>query len=233
MDVIASGVQACPWGLHRYGFDGFAAEHPGSSVTAVGSYWLAAAQSIMAFEERHPGGCLRVRYEDLVTAPEETAAAIFSFLGEARVPDIAQACLQAPHEGNGPGDEGIWFTGEITADAVGCGVQVSVAALLTEVRQSVNEVLAQHAEVRWRFAASEGTSSPSADGNGGPVRPVCTIIAGTKTWRALLSGEVNLVTEMTAGQLRCVNRRDGHRIRSDEVHAIGWLLGLIRVPLIR
>ena len=327
MDVVAAGVQACPWGLHRFGFDGYAAQYPGNSVMAVGSYWLAAVQSIMAFEERHPGGCHRVRYEDLVTAPEETAAAIFSFLGEAPVPHIAEACLQAPHEGNGPGDEEIWFTGGITADSVGCGVRVPVAALVPEVRQGVNEALArlgyrtvddewnaqvgrvdvradaaghrrpewgascrdragdgepgqagecgnvaraitdrltslpdhelreasvvwpavagrtvaivvedahgEHAEVQWSFAASPGTPDCPAHGNEDPAGPVCTIIAGPPAWRALLSGGANLVAEMTAGRLRCVNRRDGHRIRSDEVHAIGWLLGLTRVPLIR
>jgi hypothetical protein len=327
MDVIASGVEACPWGLYRFGFDRFAAQNPGNSVAAIGSYWLAAARSILAFEERHPDACHRVRYEDLVTAPEETAAGIFSFLGEAPVPDIREMCFQVPHEGNGPGDEEIWFTGGITADSMGGGVRVPAAALVPEVRQGVNDVLARlgyrtvgdewnalarrvdvradatdhrrpergasghdragdgepgrpeesgrvarsitdrltslpghelraasavwpavagrtvaivvedadgdHAEVQWSFPASPGTAACPAHGNEDPVRPVCTIIAGPGTWRALLSGRANLVTEMTAGRLRCVNRRDGHRIRSDEVHAIAWLLGLTRVPLIR
>jgi hypothetical protein len=97
----------------------------------------------------------------------------------------------------------------------------------------VEDADGDHAEVQWSFPASPGTAACPAHGNEDPVRPVCTIIAGPGTWRALLSGRANLVTEMTAGRLRCVNRRDGHRIRSDEVHAIGWLLGLTRVPLIR
>jgi hypothetical protein len=328
MDVIASGVQACPWGLHRFGFDKYAARHPGNSVTAIGSHWLDTVQSIMAFEEKHPDACHRVRYEDLVTAPEETAAAIFSFLGEVPVPDIAEACFRAAHEGNGPGDEEIWFTGRITAESVGCGVRVPAAALVPEVLLAVNEALArlgyravddewsalagridvradacervpasgsgrprhhaqpehtrperaqpemaaraigdrlrsqprrellnvshlwpavagqtvafvvEHtdgaaAELRWRLAAPpDDPGGQTADGPG-THEPVCTIIASPATWRALLSGEANLVAEMTAGRLRCVNRRDGHRIRSDEVHAIGWLLGLTRVPLVR
>jgi Sulfotransferase family len=330
MDVIGSGVEACPWGLHRFGLDGFAAQNPGNSVTAIGSYWLATVQSTMAFEERHPDACHRVRYEDLVTAPEETVATIFSFLGEVPVPDIAAACFQAPHEGNGPGDEEIWFTGGITADSVGGGVRVPAAALVPQVRQAVNQVLARlgyrtvddewnamvgrldmradafrsdpatsdpatsdrategdksrrheepdtavcaiedrlrsrsdhdlveasivwptvagqtvtiivegtdsnHAELRWTFAAPPGgPHGPAGPPAGGETvgQPACTIIAGPSVWHALLSGEANLVTEMTAGRLRCVNRRDAHRIRSDEVHAIGWLLGLTRVPLV-
>jgi hypothetical protein len=318
MDVIASGVEACPWGLHRFGFDGFAAQYPGNSVTAIGSSWLATVQTIMAFEESHQEVCHRVRYEDLVTAPEETAAAIFSFLGADPAPGIAQECFRMPHEGNGPGDEEIWFTDGITADSVGCGVRVPAAALTREVRQAVNGTLARlgyrpvdeewnaqvglvdlradtavavpaasgdqpeqrgepeavarviggrlvslsdhevaeasaiwpslagqtiaivvegpdgdHAGLRWRFRElPHGAEDGPADGTGGD-EPVCRMIAGSGTWRALLDGEANLVAEITSRRLRCVNRRDKYSIRSDEVHAMSWLLGLTRVPLLR
>ncbi len=314
MDVIASGAEACPWGLHRFGFDGFAAHNPGNSVTAIGSYWLTTVQSIMTFEESHPAMCHRVRYEDLVTAPEQTAAAIFSFLGAEPVPGIAQTCFQTPHEGNGPGDEEIWFSDGITADSVGCGVRVPVAALTPQLRQAVNDALARlcyrtvddewnaaagradvradtapgeqardaaqpqrspkadetarvignrlrsrpgqalrevsavwpavagqtvaivvegadggHAELRWSFPAPPDARGTDGDSGG---KPVCTIIAGLACWRALLSGQANVVTEMTSGRLRCVNRRDRHSIRSDELHAVSWLLGLASAPLV-
>jgi len=318
MDVIASGVDACPWGLHRFGFDGFTTQYPGNSVTAVGSYWLATVQSILAFEQKHPEACHRVRYEDLVTAPEETAAAMFSFLGAGPAPGITRSCFRTPHEGNGAGDEEIWFTDGISADAVGCGVRVPVAALTPQVRHDINETLVllgyrqvdeewnaqvgrfdvradaprgdpathgdlaarhgepdtvaraivdrlgsvhgqdvneasaiwpavagqtiaivvegsgeDHARLRWRFPApaerpDDGPADTTAD-----RQPTCTMIAGPATWRALLDGEANAIAEMTAGRLRCINRRDGHRLRSDEVHAMSWLLGLARVPLTR
>lgn len=300
MDVIASGVEACPWGLHRFGFDSFAAQHAGNSVAAVGSYWLTTVRSIMAFEESHSDVCHRVRYEDLVTTPEETAAEIFSFIGEEPVADIARVCLQTPHEGNGPGDEKIWFTGAITADSVARGVRVPVAALVQEVRHDVNEVLRDlgyltvddewnalvgrvdmradaasrvrpgssgeaDAAIRaiggrlcsrsaneladacaiWPAVVGQTISiiAESDDGGHAELRwvfgdrpadePVCTIIADPATWQALLDRETNLVVELTAGRLRCINRRDGHRIRSDEVHAMGWLLSLAPVPLVR
>ena len=35
------------------------------------------------------------------------------------------------------------------------------------------------------------------------------------------------------GRLRCVNRHDGYRLCSDEVHTIAWLPGLAQVPLTR
>jgi hypothetical protein len=63
--------------------------------------------------------------------------------------------------------------------------------------------------------------------------PVATIIASPSTWRSLLDGEANVVTEMTAGRLRAVNRRDTHRIRSEEMHAVAALLGLGQIPVAR
>ena len=35
MDVIASGIEACPWGLKGYGFEPYAAESPGNTVLAL------------------------------------------------------------------------------------------------------------------------------------------------------------------------------------------------------
>lgn len=343
MDVIASGVEVCPWGLHRFGFDSFVAQNPGNSVAAVGSYWLATVQAIHAFEDRHPDSCHRVRYEDLVTAPEDTAAAIFSFLGEEHVPGITKQCFETPHEGNGPGDEKIWFTSEVTANSLGCGVRVPSAALPASVLQSINEALAKldyrlvneqwsaaagrvdpragiradraavnghatrdkreleaivhmiadqvrsrdarelqeinahwpalagqtvaiivqgsdggHEEYKWTFGGgtngqtdgrADGTRPPAHRGQGTdgnrlaavtgdqqPDRgdgPVAMIVADPATWQSLLSREANIVTAMTAGRLRCINRRDGHRIRSDELHAVAALLGLTRIPLTR
>ena len=310
MDVIASGVEACPWGVTRYGFDPFVAQHPGNSVAAIGSYWLATAQTIMAFEQAHPGACHRVRYEDLVTAPEETAAGIFAFLGERPAPGITRACFRSPHDGSGFGDEKIWFTDEVTETSMGRGVRVPAAALPGPLRQAVNEALARldyrvvdddwnaapgrpdprarpagggdgrlpaavaeggeaavaealkarigspgsagiaarwltlagstvalvvesasggHQELHVAFDPAGACSVSAAGGHSG-AQPVATLIAGPATWRTLLDRRSNLVTEITGGRLRCVNKRDSYRIRSDEVHAIAAVLGLAQVP---
>lgn len=141
MDVIASGVEACPWGLQRYGFDQFVAQYPGNSVAAVGSYWLCCAQGILSFADKHPRSCHLVRYEDLVTDPEETVAGILVFLGEEQVPDITRACFDTPHELNGPADQKLWFTSAITAGSLGRGTVVPASALPEPVRSPVNQVL--------------------------------------------------------------------------------------------
>ncbi|MBV9448279.1 MAG: sulfotransferase [Streptosporangiaceae bacterium] len=316
MDVIASGVEVCPWGLHRFGFDPFVAQYPGNSVAAIGSYWLSVCQAVLAFEEKNPDLCHRVRYEDLVTAPEETAAAIFSFLGADQVPGIAEECFRTPHEGEGPGDEKIWFTTGVTPGSMGRGVSVPVGALMPPIRQPINDALEKlgyrpvgddwngapdridpragheapvgaqgheeleaavaairdrmaacsdvelhevgrrwpavvgstvalvvqspygyHQELRLRFA----TVVPAVNGDcqvhmaqvEGNAAPVAKIIADPGTWLSLLNGGANFVSELTAGRLRCVNKRDGHRIRSDEVHAVATLLGMARIPMAR
>ncbi len=97
-------------------------------------------QGIMTFEEANPEQCHRVRYEDLVTAPEETALAIFSFLGIEQVPGITQASFHARHAA-GPGDQKIWFTGKIREDSIGRGVRVPAGKPPAPVREDINELL--------------------------------------------------------------------------------------------
>jgi hypothetical protein len=322
MDVVASGVETGPWGVSRFGFDPYVARYPGNNVAAIGSYWQETVQAVMSFEEKHAESCHRVRYEDLVAAPEQTVAKLFSFIGAGQVPGITEACFAAAHEGNGPGDEKIWFTSKITADSAGRGVRVPASALPPQLLQAVNELLAKldYRAVDDDWNAASGPIDPRADlaqtangegrtlvpaanghrtdsdgeldatmgaiddrmkswpgdelqelgvrwpalagqtieivvqGAGGGQRglrwtfegqaaevrgsetgtePTATMIASAATWQALLAGRANLVGEMMGGRLRCVNKRDAYRLRSDEVHAIAELLGLTRFRLAR
>src|SRR5215472_16946121 len=81
MDVIASGVEACPWGLNGYGFYPYIATTPGNAVWALARFWVDSVSATLAAEEKFPASCHRVRYEDLVADPEATAGGIFEFLG--------------------------------------------------------------------------------------------------------------------------------------------------------
>jgi hypothetical protein len=236
------------------------------------------------------------------------------------MPGITQACFNTAHEGNGPGDEKLWFTTKVTSDSMGRGVSVPAAALPSPLRSRINEVLAkldyrivdtewnatvgpfdpradtgaeseasndhqvreggkvkaairaindrlgswpevelsevttrwptlagetieiiaqdgaEHAGMRWTFPAQTDGSPPrptdhSDQADGG--ESVAVFIADPDTWHSLQDGATNVVTEMGAGRLRCVNRRDGHRIRSDELHALAVLLGISRIPIAR
>lgn len=141
MDVIRSALDACPWGLTGYGFDAYAGSSPGNSVAALASYWLDNASMIAAVEDRHPDRCHRVRYEDLVEAPEEVARDIFSFLRIPPTAGVASRCLAERTEPFGPGDHKIWTTSAITADSVGSGQSIPSGLIPPPVAEGINGLL--------------------------------------------------------------------------------------------
>jgi hypothetical protein len=109
MDVIASGAEACPWGLNGYGFDPYIAATPGNAVMALASFWTDNTQITLAAEEQFADKCFRLRYEDLVADPEAAAAGVFEFLGVAAAPGVSQRCFSAERERFGPADYKIWY----------------------------------------------------------------------------------------------------------------------------
>jgi hypothetical protein len=138
MDMIASGLEACPWGLSGYGFDPYIASTPGNAVLALARCWADNAAEILAAEEQFPGSCRRVRYEDLVTDPDGTANAVFGFLGVPPVPGISGRCFSDERERFGPADYKIWHTSQITADSVGRGWSIPAGLILPQVLEQVN-----------------------------------------------------------------------------------------------
>ena len=143
MDVVDSALEACPFGLRGYGLDPFAAAHPGNNVAAVIDYWVTHTRMIAQFEKAHPDVCLRLRYEDLVTDPEEQADRIFTFLGEKPVPGISRSCLATGRENFGPGDHKIWATSSITPDSVGRGARIPASLISPPVLTIVKGLLEQ------------------------------------------------------------------------------------------
>ncbi len=140
MDVIASGVEACPWGLDGYGFEPYIASTPGNAVLALASFWADNADAILAVEERFPQACHRVRYEDLVSDPESVAEGIFRFLGVPVSPGISRRCFTADRERSGPADYKIWHTSQITADSVGRGWSVPAGMIAPPLLERIREL---------------------------------------------------------------------------------------------
>jgi hypothetical protein len=140
MDVIASGAEACPWGLNGYGFDPYIAATPGNAVMALANFWADNVRVTLAAEESFPEACLRLRYEDLVADPEATAAAVFEFLQVPAAPGITQACFSAERERFGPADYKIWYTSQISADSVGRGWSVPTAMIAPQLLAVMNEL---------------------------------------------------------------------------------------------
>ncbi|HEY3684684.1 MAG TPA: sulfotransferase [Streptosporangiaceae bacterium] len=140
MDVIASGVEACPWGLNGYGFDQYVAETPGNTVFALARFWLDNEATIHAAEEQYGDRSHRVRYEDMVSDPEGTANGIYDFLGVHRVPDIAERIFSSDRERHGPADYKIWHTSKISADSVGRGWTVPAGLIPLPARENMNRL---------------------------------------------------------------------------------------------
>jgi protein-tyrosine sulfotransferase len=140
MDMIRSGIEACPWGLTGYGFDQYVAGSPGNVVLALARYWLDNATAIAAAEERHPDRCHRVRYEDMVTDPEKIADGIYRFLDIPPAPGIAAECFSSEHERFGPADHKIWATSRITADSVGKGESIPAGLIPPPFSTAINEL---------------------------------------------------------------------------------------------
>lgn len=161
MDVIASGMEACPWGLNGYGFDPYIAETPGNAVLALARFWVDNAALTLAVEERFPDHCLRVRYEDLVADPESAATRIFSFLGATAAPGISETCFSSERERFGPGDFKIWRTSQITDSSVGRGWSVPSEMIASPVLAQLNELTSKLGY--WPVDDAWGASAPPAD----------------------------------------------------------------------
>jgi hypothetical protein len=142
MDVVNSGVEASPWGLHGYGFDRHV--RPGlNTVSTLVGYWVDSAVSAIEFEAAHPEKCLRVYYEELVTEPEQVAAQIFDFIGVAPAPGITQYALldQEKAETFGHGDHKIWSSKGVSSGSVGRGIRVPPTLIPPNQATGLNQVL--------------------------------------------------------------------------------------------
>lgn len=138
MDVIASGMEACPWGLNGYGFDPYIAETPGNAVFALARFWVDTVGPILVTEQQWPERCHRVRYEDMVEDPQAVADALFEFLGVAPVPGIAAKIFARERERFGPADYKIWHTSAISTESVGRGWTVPAGLIGPLVREQMN-----------------------------------------------------------------------------------------------
>jgi protein-tyrosine sulfotransferase len=169
MDVIASGIEASPWGVKGYGFDPYVASTPGNAVGALARYWVDGVGAILAAEEELAESCYRVRYEDMAARPEDVAAGIFEFLGVDQQPGISRRCFSAARERFGPADYKIWHTSEISCKSVGRGWSVPAAmippSVIVTMRELSDKLGYLPVDEKWGTASlPDGRCLTSADG---------------------------------------------------------------------
>ena len=129
MDMIASGLEASPWGFNGFGFGPFVQTSPGNLVAALGNYWLTHVDKALKWEAAHPERCHRILYEDLARQPAPSIGAVFAFLG---VPvDLAVLELAGGRHdaARGPGDYKAPYNRNVHTDSIGRGKRVPVAML--------------------------------------------------------------------------------------------------------
>ena len=86
--------------------------------------WRAAVRAGNEAAQRHPGAILRLRYEDLVTAPEEQARRLCDFLGLTFAPDMLAVGWSNTTAQGGSGQAGIdrravgKWAGKLSADVI-------------------------------------------------------------------------------------------------------------------
>jgi hypothetical protein len=212
MDVIASGIEACPWGLNGYGFDPYIATTPGNAVLAIARFWVDNATAMLETEKRFPERCLRVRYEDLVTDTEETAAQIFAFLEAAPAPGVSMACFSAERERFGPSDHKIWYTSGISARSIGGGWSVPVAMIAPSVLDQINQLVDT---LGYRTVdGGWGTSAPPAD--------VRVLPAASRPGRAEMTDEpLEPATSQSVGQRLAVGMASLRPDTAECIEALG------------
>jgi protein-tyrosine sulfotransferase len=141
MDVVASGIEASPWGFQAFGFTPFIQASSDNFVAALVSYWLSHVGRALSWEEDNPELCHRLRYEDLVTRPDETLTRVFEFFGvtpdlstQGRAFDVARATV-------GPGDYKVAYTSSVHTQSIGRGKRVPVSMIPPPMLDAVNEKL--------------------------------------------------------------------------------------------
>jgi hypothetical protein len=160
MDMIRSGLDACPWGLSGYGFEPYLGSS-GNSVQALARYWLDNALAIAAAEQRYPERSYRIRYEDLVENPEEVMREVYAFIGVRPAPGVTRTCFSHDREPFGPADHKIWATSMIHGDSVGSGESVPAELIAAPIAASINDLLDRLGYTR--IGADWGTAGKPAD----------------------------------------------------------------------
>lgn len=154
-DTVYSALAACRWGLTGYGFDRFAASHPGNSVAALTDYWVTHTERLVQFEQAHLGQCHRILYEDLRAKQSAVLEGIYACLDfKTRKPSWNTPDLAVPVDGSSPAgrsSEGSsrpaildWSFVPLsvpTAWEVGGGVQVPRTLIPKHLAARANELL--------------------------------------------------------------------------------------------
>jgi hypothetical protein len=161
MDVIGSALEASEWGLDTYGLAPYAQMSPTNGVIAVAGYWIERTAAMLDFEARHPGCCLRLRYEDFVTSTDASMKGVWRLFGVDGSLRRADA-FAGLHDPLAPADHKIWHTRSVHAESIGRGARIPPDRLGVPVCDAMNQLLAMlgYEEVDHRWGSGGGELAP-------------------------------------------------------------------------
>jgi protein-tyrosine sulfotransferase len=112
----------------------YVARQPDNLVAAMVSAWIDSTSTALDFEQRNAERCCRIRYEDLVTAPEQTVRRLLDFIGVGWQADLLDSVFSRRHD-QGGGDFKILFTDRIDPTRVGSGRLINCALIPEEIKR--------------------------------------------------------------------------------------------------
>jgi protein-tyrosine sulfotransferase len=147
----------------------YAVRQPDNLIAAMITAWVNHTGAVLEFEQQFPERCFRLRYEDLVSAPEDTLRPLLTFIGVDWEDGLLDAVFSTQHDPGG-GDPKIDFSRRIDASRVGSGQRLLLAELPEDKWRRVDELSAQlsypplGAGRKLRGAADTGADAAAAGG---------------------------------------------------------------------
>jgi len=140
-DVIASLLEASPYSYGAFGLARYVSRMPENLPLACAMLWQDEVSQISKFEEAHPDRCHCLRYEDMVTNPEEVLADLFRFLG-LQINELSRADIFSQTRRSERGDYKIWYTSDFDPLSVGRGRVLPLNMIPQEFRERQAELSA-------------------------------------------------------------------------------------------
>jgi protein-tyrosine sulfotransferase len=145
LDFAMSCLRACLYGFFLGVVEEYVRKDHKNTLRAVIRAWEETTRELLAFEAEHGKRCLRLRYEDLVTAPAESLGRICEFLGVELDPRILERVFTSPHPQRAShGDPAVLYARTVVDRSIGTGANINPAMMKTlpeDLWRRMNEVL--------------------------------------------------------------------------------------------
>lgn len=115
--------------------------NPYNIVSAIVDYWVDSNHKIYGFEQENKEKCFRVTYEEIVSAPDETLAALFGFLGLNWQSKLFDQVFSNKGKGPVDGDIKFQFSTKISTASIGQGANIPLTSIPDPQRHRLNNLL--------------------------------------------------------------------------------------------